>query len=412
MTTAPKKIALFGYFGMGNFGNDASLQAMLRQIRQRLPTAQVSCVCYDPGTVEKLHGLPGVRLDTATEFAWGAGTKGVRKWVYKVLHRLKAPSELLSWWRSIIYLRKVDLMIASGTGLLDDFGTGPFQVPYDVFKWSLAAKLAGAKVLFVSIGAGPILHPLSRWFMKWAAWFGDYRSYRDQLSKDFMASLGLDVRRDPVYPDLVFSLPVTKWQNGGSRNGKPPSVALGLIAYQGWGDQPERAGEIYRACLKNMKHLIRRLQEKGYAVRLLTGDTHDDEALENILAALDGPEDDRFAGQLTVESVSSLEDVLREIAATDIVVASRFHNVVSALMLGTPAISIEYAPKNRALLEDMGLGAYCHHMETVEIDRVVAQVDELTGRRTGIKESLEEKNRVYRERLDEQFARVLSCANP
>jgi len=34
----------------------------------------------------------------------------------------------------------------------------------------------------------------------------DYRSYRDDFSKDYLARIGFDTRNDFVYPDLAFSL--------------------------------------------------------------------------------------------------------------------------------------------------------------------------------------------------------------
>ena len=40
-----KKIALFGTFGTGNLGNECTLQAMLLNIRRRVPNAEVSCIC-------------------------------------------------------------------------------------------------------------------------------------------------------------------------------------------------------------------------------------------------------------------------------------------------------------------------------------------------------------------------------
>ena len=64
----------------------------------------------------------------------------------------------------------------------------------------------GVKIIFASIGAGPIQHPLSRWFMKSAARAAHYRSYRDTVSKAFMESIGFDARNDPIYPDIAFAL--------------------------------------------------------------------------------------------------------------------------------------------------------------------------------------------------------------
>ena len=61
-----------------------------------------------------------------------------------------------------------------GVGVsLDDFGTGPRGIPAALLNWCMAAKLAGARLGFVSVGAGPIRHPLSRWLMRTAAALAD-----------------------------------------------------------------------------------------------------------------------------------------------------------------------------------------------------------------------------------------------
>jgi polysaccharide pyruvyl transferase WcaK-like protein len=77
----------------------------------------------------------------------------------------------------------------TGTGMLSDFTI------------TVIGKLCRCKLLFVSVGGGPIRHPLSRCFVKAALALADYRSYRDASSKDH-----LEATNDVVYPDLAFSL--------------------------------------------------------------------------------------------------------------------------------------------------------------------------------------------------------------
>ena len=44
------------------------------------------------------------------------------------------------------------------------------------------------------------------------------------------------------------------------------------------------------------------------------------------------------------EPIASVDDLLKQLAATDVVVATRFHNVLLALLLNKPAIAISYHP--------------------------------------------------------------------
>jgi polysaccharide pyruvyl transferase WcaK-like protein len=54
------------------------------------------------------------------------------------------------------------MLVMTGTGMLGDVGILPFDLHYDILKWSIMAKLRRCKLLFVSVGVGPMRHPLSR----------------------------------------------------------------------------------------------------------------------------------------------------------------------------------------------------------------------------------------------------------
>src|SRR4051794_465105 len=45
-----RRVVLFGLFGSGNSGNDASLEAMLTFLR-RWPGMDITCVCYAPDAI-------------------------------------------------------------------------------------------------------------------------------------------------------------------------------------------------------------------------------------------------------------------------------------------------------------------------------------------------------------------------
>ena len=82
----------------------------------------------------------------------------------------------------------------------------PPELPLDVLRWSLAARLAGARLVFLSVGAGPIDQTWSRRFLRLAVSLAHEVSYRDSRSQDFMASIGRDVGSDRVLPDLALAL--------------------------------------------------------------------------------------------------------------------------------------------------------------------------------------------------------------
>ncbi|MBS0558667.1 MAG: polysaccharide pyruvyl transferase family protein [Proteobacteria bacterium] len=377
----PNRIALFGMFGGGNFGNDASLEAMLAFLREARPDAEIICICVDPVAIGTTHGIATVSISHKPASSGAAA----------LLNRLTLGSigRLANWARAIRTVGRCDLMIVPGTATLNDFRSGPFGTPYGLFRWAAAARLCRVPFCFVSTGAGPIGRPLSRWMLRRAARWAQYRSFRDQESKDFLSSLGIDTSTDPIYPDLVFRLPVPdRPANPAETSAEGPSgartIAVGVMSY--YGREKARDPALYQTYLVRMGGFILDQLRQGRRVRLLIGETVDREAVRDIgkMAAAEGfplahaaPGDlDPAAperGVLFAEPIGSLHDIMRQLHDADILVATRFHNVVCALKLGLPTISVGYEAKNDAVMAAAGMAQFCHFIEDVDPVRLSEQ---------------------------------------
>ena len=62
MRVKAKHIALFGNFGSGNLGNEASLKAMLNFIRHTQHDAVVACICYGCETAQAEHKVATIPI--------------------------------------------------------------------------------------------------------------------------------------------------------------------------------------------------------------------------------------------------------------------------------------------------------------------------------------------------------------
>src|SRR5262249_16798098 len=156
----------------------------------------------------------------------------------------------------------------AGTGIIADYLCGPLGWPYDIFKLSTLAALCRVKLVFLSVGVGPIRHPLSRWFLKRSLALAHHRSYRDEASKEFLEKIGLNTDRDFVCPDVAFGLSPGNLVLGG-RTGQRRVVGLGLKDY---GSAEQLEPKAFRAYLDTMAAFVSWLQRHGYGVRLLIGD--------------------------------------------------------------------------------------------------------------------------------------------
>jgi polysaccharide pyruvyl transferase WcaK-like protein len=383
-------IALFGLFGCGNFGNDGSLEAMLDVLRRVWPDARLTCINANAELIGDRFGVSALPISGAhVAAAHGHQAGGRVRKIFEKLHDVLF---------TIRHARQFDLVLIPGTGILDDFGDRPKGMPWNILRWCLLSRLLGAKVAFVCIGAGPIGHPLSRWMMKTAARLAHYRSYRDALSKDFMSGIGVNTDADPVFADLAFALPRPPHRE--RSDDERLIVGVGVMSYYGWYSFAEAGPETHRRYIDKLSRFVRHVLDRGHRVRLLIGETADDGAVENLLARLRSqspaiPEEDLMAAP-----AKTLHDVMRQMQETDVVVATRYHNIVCALKMAKPTISLGYAKKNDVLMTQAGLGAFCHHVETFEVDQLIEQFERICAQRTQCADAV----RAYRERADIRLA--------
>ena len=391
------RIGLFGLFGSGNFGNDASLDSALTFVRQRRPDAALICICGTPEIIEPRFKIQVTRISCPKSKGWKAA---LNRWLCQV------PREIASTVNALLHLWRLDTMIIPGTGILDDFGTGPFGMPYAMFRWCLLARIVGTKVLFLNVGAGPISHPLSRFFMKAAARLANYRSYRDEISRQYMERIGVNAKDDPVYPDVAFGLPLPVRTSHPS-NRLPPVIGVGLMSYNGWRGDIVRRTDIYDTYMLKITSFVKRVLDEGYRVRLLSGDEHDWDAVEDLTKRLQIDHPKHLNDKLITVPVHSFYDVMQQIADTHIVIATRYHNVVAALIMNKPTLSIGYAAKNDVLLGQMGLGNYCQHIEAIDLDLLMVQLHQLLDNREHHEKILRKTNRLFRRRLFHQQEALL-----
>lgn len=394
----PATIALFGLFGVGNLGNDGSLEAMVRFLRDARPDAELFCVCDDPRVVAGSIDVDFIPLRRSRQLLrWSGGGSRMLKLPLRLMDQAAA------FWR----LRRADLMIIPGTGILDDFGERPHGMPLDIAVWCLAARLMGAKVAFVCIGAGPIRNSVSRRLMTFAARLANYRSYRDQISSEFMKNVGVDADGDPVYPDIAFKLAVPEAPERPSAGGKL-TVGVGVMGYRGWYSFAEGAEEIWSRYLGKLSRFVVHLLEAGHDIRLLIGEAGDMASVDALQEMVTAAAPDMVEGRVTAVPSASLHELMQQMAHTDAVVATRFHNVVCALKMGRPTISIGYAKKNDVLMADMGLGGFCQHVEDFDLETLKGQFDLLVENRETYSRKIRDRVRDYEHQLARQDEHLIA----
>jgi polysaccharide pyruvyl transferase WcaK-like protein len=396
------RIGLYGNFGAGNLGNECTLQAVIEQIRQRAPDAQFLCFCTDPDDVRSRHGIDAFRA-AALDHTAAAKSGGRLSRLPRILF-YRIPLEIAHWIRSLRAVARTDVLMVAGTGIVQDYMCGPLAWPYEIFKLSLLAVLCRVRLVFLSVGAGPINHPLARWFLKRSLGFAQYRSYRDEASKAYLRGLGFDSDADPVYPDVVFGLSPGNFAHFRQTARERPVVGLGLKDFT----TNSLGTESYRHYLETMANFVSWLQARGYDVRLLIGDFAYDTSVRAELVEILGRRGVPVtAPLLRVEAAPTVAELLRQLGEADMVLSPRYHNLVMSLIQGKPVMALSDHPKVDSLITDFGLGQYRVSLEHLSDA-------ELMGRFSDLQKNLEELRRhvtagvqKYRQALDQQYATLL-----
>ena len=187
-----------------------------------------------------------------------------------------------------------------------------------------------------------------------------------------------------------------------------PVVAFGPIGYFRPECWPEHDPAIYAEYLRKITCYVAWLAQQGCAIVFIPGETHYDQlVIDDLRAALcaQGVDLNKHVLPATIENV---DDLLAQLAGADMLVASRFHNILLGLMLGKPAIALSYQAKIDALMADVGMADYCRPIAQFDLAWLQASFTAIMHNRAALAERIEQREAGYRAALEEQYERIFS----
>ena len=241
-----------------------------------------------------------------------------------------------------------------------------------------------------------------------------YRSYRDSFSKQYLQRIGFASENDPICPDLAFGLPKSIIPESDERNKKNTIVGVGILDYRGQHNKnaiqtyggPE---VVYKRYINKTAEFITWLLEKNYTVRLLVGDVrYDSSVKQDLLLILEKKRLNIMPNQLLTDPIYTLNDLLVLLSETDIVVSPRFHNIILALILSKPVISVSYNEKFDSLMDGLGLTDFCQNINQLDVDKLITQLMQLEKNMNKVKSTVKIKVGEYREELNKQYDIMLN----
>ncbi len=357
-----RRIACYGFLGSGNLGNDASLETVLAWFQERHPQIELRCITLAPEVVQARYGIPAVPL-AYQAFAGRTGGGRIAPTLGKLLGRL------VDVPRSLLLAGQVDAVVVPGMGVLEEqLGVRPWGLPAWMVMMAAACRIRRTRFVLLSVGAEPVLNPVTRKLFVWTVRLADHVSYRDEWSFRAMRDAGAR-NPDAIAPDVAFAHPATA-----TATVQPGLVVVGVMAYYGRLDDPVRGADLRREYLASLTKALVQLVDQGDRVLLVGGDRVDVEVAQEVRAAVLASRPDRGQDTVVVRDVQRFDELVDLMARAEVVVASRFHNLICALKVGRPVVSIGYAQKNARLMADFGLADYCQDIEDLDADLLLEQL--------------------------------------
>ncbi len=357
-TTSAYQVAVSGYYGCGNAGDEAVLAGIRTSFaRQAGDRVQLTVFSQSPAETTRMHGLPSVE-------------------------RMKLTS-----LRST--LRHSDLLISGGGSLLQDT-TSMRSLLYYLWVVRLANSHRVPVMLYAQ-GMGPFRRSLSRALVRIVANRADYITVRDEPSLRLLQSLG--VRRPPMEmtADPAFALAPASTEAVDAlfrAEGLPVDEPLIGVALRPWGGAGESPLDSYAQLLT----LLRR--RTGHRVVLLPMQSPGDATFAETVAALTG---DPSAFPV-VRGPYSPDVLLGLVARMQAVVAMRLHTLIFAARAAVPPFALSYDPKVESLMRSLDLADSLEHwrgFDPAEVtDRVAAILSERSSRSAALRARAPELERL------------------
>lgn len=305
------RIAISGYYGFGNAGDEAVLSATVDQLRARLPVAAPVVLSADPSATEDMHEV-----------------EAAPRWPLSSLRRI---------------IRSADLLLSGGGSLLQN-RTSMRSLGYYLLTLDMARR-AGVPCVVHAQGLGP----LDGWFSRRLT--GRYLrrvqavTLRDEASMLLAGQLGVPDQLLTLTADPAFLLePVADagvaaiLDEAGLHSGE---AVVGMVLRE-WPGAEEALGPMARISRMTA-------EEWGARTLILPFQLSEDLKVSHRLAAL-LPEATVLAREMHPRMLTGV------IGRLDLLVGMRLHALIMAAAQAVPAVGLSYDPKVRAHCERAGQG--------------------------------------------------------
>jgi len=358
----PFDIMISGYYGYQNTGDDSLLYAIINNLTEIKPYADITVLSIKPSETAGLYGV-------------------------RSIHRFNA-------FKVIRAMKKTKLLISGGGSLMQDVTSTQSLLYYlSVIK---AAKKCGMKVMVYASGIGPINNLGNRSLAGRVLDTADLITLREPASLDEVKALGVKKPLAVVTADPAFSLERAEDKTTDAifaREGLDPDKSYFAVSVRSW---KKADSDFY----KKIAELCDYINEKYNmtAMFIPMQKSVDLEANSEIARNMKSE-------YVTIGGFYSVSELLGVISRTKLVIGMRLHILIYAATANVPVFGLSYDPKIDSVLSYL-----CqHYKESVEdanLDKMKRGIDDIMENYTSVKQCLLRELQRMREltKRDSEYA--------
>lgn len=405
-----------------NRGDSAILLGMIWLIRKQFPDASI-CVMSEFGEddpnfassywVIKLY-YPDVQILPAL-FPYPRGERKFYKLINAALTSVISCTVLAlpaigrylfcgpkaDTWKALI---ESDVLLSKG-GHIFHLSRCSLQALYAFFKHAFPLLLGsrlGRKTALYAQSVGPFNGRLCRLLAKWFFDRLNVISVRENISLNALQGLGV-VRAAHLIPDAAFLLSAGNGRKKLIFDERPV-----IVTPRQWGFDDKKTFENY---MKTLALIVEWLSLEGYKVLLVS----------HTIGPTPG-EDDRIAVRClykmtrSKENVQILEtegltayDLIGLYASGRLLIGTRFHSVIFAMLSGTPVIAISYfGPKTFGIMKGLGLEQFVLDISDLDIAKLRSMIQHVLEHESEIRKEISGRIKKLREEAERSGLALLN----
>ncbi len=369
--SSPLHLGIFGSYNASSQGDLAILEGILTQLSEGFPSAAVTVFAFDPPFVQQALGkrFPNLRTVAARPGLRQAGSsqrpsapsrppqgpeRRGRIWTrWPFLYDLLVVLRFSPFWlRQLQRLRTLDVLLIGGGGLLVDLYT---QWPLYPLLYVLLARLARIPVVFYAVGVGPVRSRRGRTYFSLALNLSQGITVRDSHSFAQAQRLLSNPQKLRQAADPAFALtPSTPSPSLRPRSSPLPRIGLSTASLYRPGDWPIADPALYRTYIHRMAALAAALAN-ALPAQILFFSTNCPKDLHTAQDILHATRPLLRQGSAEVFPSCNLEALGAFLPTLDLVIGTRLHSLILALLHQVPILALAYQEKVASLCADLGM---------------------------------------------------------